>query len=610
MDEEKGFILEGTPDVILPVTKEILNEATLRLQRYKTGKASFDRRCVENEQWWKMRHWEEIREEGTTALKTKSAWLVNVILSKHADAMDAYPEPSFLPRESTDVPEAEILSSIVPVVLDQVHFEQVWSDNWWKKLKSGVGVYGVFWDAGALNGLGEIAVKRIDPLNLYWEPGITDIQQSREVFLVELVDKDRLIAQYPFLEGQLNGKSFTGNSYRYDDHVDTSDKVPVIDWYYKRTSEDGRTVLHYCMYVGEHILHATENDDPEVGLYEHGMYPFFIDPLFPEEGTPTGYGYIDICKDAQRQIDLMNNAIVANCVAAATPRWLKRGDDGINEAEYADWTRPFVHVQGSIEDSAIRPIDVPQLSGNYLNILISKIDELKETSGNRDVNNGGAPTGVTAASAIAAMQEQSGKLSRDQIQASYRVFRDVCDCIIELIRQFYDVRRQFRIVGPDGMQQFVSYNNAGLQPQPQGGVEFGVDMGMRLPVFDIEIASSKQSAYSKLSYNELAIQFFQLGFFNPQLTDQALAALEMMDFKGKEEVRKRIAANGGMFMQLMAMQQQMAAMMGAAPQQGQPSGGGDRPANIPQTDPMGNQVERNVYTDKARAQAQQSTQPR
>jgi len=600
------------------ITREILSQAMLTLNRYRTGKANLERRIIENEDWWKLRHWDHIREHGTTQLKTKSAWLVNVILSKHADAMDAYPEPTCLPREQMDEAEAKTLSAIVPTVLQQNDFELTWSDNWWKKLKAGVGIYGVYWDKSKLNGMGDISVVRVDPLTLYWEPGITDIQTSRNLFHVDLVDNAALVQQYPQLEGKLGSKEFTPAKYRYDDSVDTTDKSPVIDWYYKSVN-NGKTVLHYVKFVGEHVLYATE-DQPETkerGLYDHGLYPFFFDPLFPEEGTPTGYGYIDICKDAQRQIDLMNNAIVANCIAAATPRWLKRGDDGINEEEYADWTRPFVHVQGSIEESALKPIPVQQLSGNYLSILVSKIDELKETSGNRDVNNGGAPSGVTAASAIAAMQEQSGKLSRDQIQNSYRCYRQVIYCVIELIRQFYDVPRQFRIVGERGMAQYVSFDNRGLQNVPQGGTEFGNDMGMRQPVFDIEVTAAKQSSYSKLSYNELALQLYQLGFFNPQMADQALAALDMMDFKGLEDVRDRVSQNGTMWqqMQMMAMQmQQMAAMLGidtGAPAggQGEPTPPQEAKTEIRDTDQQGAMKKKNTIVERARDRANASTQP-
>ena len=645
------FVTEAAA-MVQPIGKEQIREAVNTLRKYKAGKANFEHRIIENEQWWKMRHWEHIPEKGTTPLKTKSAWLVNVILSKHADAMDALPEPNCLPRAADDEEEAKRLSSILPVVLQRNDFDTVWSDNWWKKLKGGVAFYGVFWDKDALNGLGDIAVRRIDPLTLFWEPGITDIQASRNVFHVSLLDNDLLEERYPELRGQLKGgKDITLNEYLYDDTVNTADKSPVVDWYYKKINSAGKTVLHYVKFVGEHVLYATENEagpsapapvenggsgNPaaevegltapgadslsERGLYDHGQYPFYPDVLFPEEGTPTGFGYIDICKDAQRQIDLMNNAIVANCVAGATPRWMTRGEGGINEEEYADWTKPFVHVNGTLEERYIQQINVQPLTGNYLNILDQKIAEMKETSGNRDVNNGGAPSGVTAASAIAAMQEQSGKLSRDQIQGSYKCFAKIIYCVIELIRQFYALPRQFRIIGPNGQAEYVQYNNARLQMS--GGFDpITQQPDIRLPVFDIEVNAQKQSAYTKLSYNELAIQFYQLGFFNPQAADPALAALEMMEFKGKEKVRQRIQKNAGllqMLQQALMENQMLKARLGIPipGANGPMKDGGGNPAptggraKLPETDAMGEQAQQNRYIEKAKGAAQAATQPR
>jgi hypothetical protein len=128
--------------------------------------------------------------------------------------------------------------------------------------------------------------------------------------------------------------------------------------------------------------------------------------------------------------------------------------------------------------------------------------------------------------------------------------------VIELIRQFYDMPRCFRIMGENGTARFVQYSNAGIAPQMQG-MEMGIDMGYRLPLFDIEVTAQKQSPYSKMSQNELALQFFGAGFFNPQIADQALACLDMMDFDRKQFVMQKIAQNGGMYQQMLQMQQQM-----------------------------------------------------
>ena len=125
------------------------------------------------------------------------------------------------------------------------------------------------------------------------------------------------------------------------------------------------------------------------GWYDHGKYPFVFDVLFPEEGTPAGYGYVDLCKSPQKQIDLMNQAILKNTLASATPRFFVRSDGAVNENEYADWTRPFVHTNGNLGSDSIAPIQTAGLDSVYVAILQSKIAEMKETAGNRDVANGG-----------------------------------------------------------------------------------------------------------------------------------------------------------------------------------------------------------------------------
>ena len=538
------------------IGREQIQKANATMMKYKEGKANLERRIVDNEQWYKLRHWECMRDK-SQEIQPTSAWLFNCIANKHADAMDNFPSPNILPREEGDKGEAEMLTSIVPVILDQCEFEETYSDVWNYKLKSGTGVYGVFWDKTKLNGLGDISIRKIDLINLFWESGITDIQRSRNVFHVELMDNDLLVNAYPQLNGKLGGATMDITKYVYDDTVDTNNKSIVVDWYYKK-SQNGKTVLHYCKYVNDEVLYATENDPQyaERGWYDHGLFPFIFDPLYTVEGTPCGFGYIDIGKDAQAYIDRGNQAVMKNMLANAKPRHFISNSGAVNEEEFADTNKDFVHVDGNLGQDSILPIKANPLNNIYLQILHDKIDELKETTGNRDISTGGTTSGVTAASAIAAMQEAGSKLSRDNNKASYRVFRKLVIMVIELIRQFYDLPRCFRIMGENGTMRYVQYSNAGIQPQHQG-MDFGQDMGFRLPLFDIEVTAQKQSPYSKMSQNELALQFFNAGFFNPQIADQALACLDMMDFDRKQFIMQKISQNGGMYQQMMQMQQQM-----------------------------------------------------
>lgn len=558
------------------IGEEQARKAMDTLQKYRQGKSALEARVIASEDWWRMRSWQRIQKGNPEDDKWTSAWLFNVIMGKHADAIAAYPAPAIRPREPDDREEAAKLSSVLPVILEQNDFEEVYSDSQWTKLKQGTLIWHVKWDSSKLNGLGDISVQPVDILSFFWEPGVRDLQKSKNIFLTEMVDNDLLVAKYPELQGKLNSNPQIQQKYNTDDVINFDNKSMVVDWYYKKY-QNGRQVLHFAKLVGDTVLQSTENDTEqkydtltlpdgsivqqpagrpmaETGLYDDGEYPFVVDALFPVEGSIAGYGYIDVGKSTQEQIDRMNQAIVKNAIMATTPRWFKRSDGSVNEQEFADWTKPFVHVDGNLGQDSLVPIQVNMLNSNYIAILQNKIEELKWTTGNTDVNNGATNSGVTAASAIAALQEASGRSSKDSTKSAYRAYARMIRMVIERIRQFYDLPRQFRIIGQRGAEQFVQYSNQGLQPQTLYGAN-GQPDGLRKPVFDIEVSAQKASEYTSMAQNELALQFFQLGFFNPQMVDQALSTLDMMDFDGKDSIIQKIQENADLQQRLVEWQQ-------------------------------------------------------
>ena len=539
-------------------------ELTAVLQKYKAGKQSLERRVIAAENWWKLRNrFEEDKRPGAASsgdFRAVSGWLHNVIVSKHADAMEAYPEPVILPREPDDRAEAELLSAVVPCILEQNAFERTWSDAMWQKLKTGTAAYRVGWDPDKLGGLGDISIERVDLLNLFWEPGIADIQRSKFVFFTHLEDNDELEEEFPQLRGRLRGNPFTATRFLYDDAVSLDGKSTVVEAYYRR-KRAGRTVLHYVKYVGDTVLYSTEEGEGDttvgdgteavpcevdsaiapnaIGLYAHGRYPFVLDPLFPVEGSPCGYGFVDLCHNNQTAIDLMRSAIIKNTVVGATPRYFQRIDGSVNEEEFADLGRSLVHVSGNLGEDSLRQIGFSPLSGVYMDVLNSSIQELRETSGNTETSTGNISSGVTAASAIAALQEASGKGSRDSTRSSYIAYAQIVELCIELIRQFYGLPRSFRIAGRAGAEEYIRFSNAGLCPRPQ-------PFGAALPVFDVKVSAQKRNAYSRLSQNELAMELYRMGIFDEGKEQEALSCLRMMEFDGRDELIGRITASMGL----------------------------------------------------------------
>lgn len=556
--EEQEAVVYGAKEGVGrsgPIGTEQVKEAFKTFRDYKSAKTALENRIVENEQWWKLRHWEAVgkvkgKEDDP---QPASAWLFNSVINKHADAMDNFPTPNFLPREKSDEEVARRLQKIIPCILDANNFEQTYSDAWWYKLKFGTCAYGIFWNNGKENGLGDVDVRKVDLLNLFWEPDVKDIQESANMFNIAAVDNDSLIEAYPFLKGKVTG-GVNGDVVKYvSSEVEGNDdqnKVIVYDWYYKKTNEGGRTVLHYCKFIEGEVIYASENDEEysSDGFYDHGKYPFVFDTLFPVEDSVVGFGYIDCMKSPQIYIDKLDQIVLKNAAMIGKPRFFASKGTNINLKDFADWSKDFVRVDGVIDETRLKQVQVNSIPAYIYNHMQLKIDELKETSGNRDFSQGGTHSGVTAASAIAALQEAGSKLSRDMIKTSYRAHRYINELVFELIRQFYTEERSFRIDGPNGEYDFMSFKNDGIK-EMQAEDPITGELVTRRPVFDIKMQSQKQSPFSREAQNQTAKELYSMGVFNPQMATQSLAMLEMMEFEGIESI-KQVVQQNNMVLQL------------------------------------------------------------
>ncbi len=534
------------------------------------GHADLDAQIVDNEEWYRSRHWELIRGKGKYKDRPEpvTAYLFNILANKHADAMDNFPKPNFLPCQKDDEQEAKLLSEVVPAILSKNGYRKVYSDAWWYKLKHGFVIKTVLWDADKLNGIGDINCNYVDKLNCAWDKGVSDLQKSRNFFIFEEEDTELLKQIYPELN--IDGaKLVQPLKYNNNPQKDDSSTTLVVDWYYKKYV-NGKDILHYCKLVGEKVVYCSETDEEhpeylEKGFYDHGQHPAVIDVLFPEEGTPVGFGFIAIAKSPQMYIDKLDQIISENALMAGRKRWFRKGngENAVNMQQFADWSQPFVDVSGSLDETHLREIDTKPLPSEIPVHRQAKVQELKDITANDVFNSGSGGKGVTAAQAIFALQEAGNKVSRDMISMTYESYREEMNFIIALIRQMYNVTRSLRIDLPNGKYDFRDFNNQGLQPQPYPSMYEGQEPQYRVPEFDIKVSAEKSNPYSTMFMNEMATSMFKGGFFNPQMAEQADIALEMMSFEGKETIRERIKQNSLMFQQFQQLQAAFVKLAGA-----------------------------------------------
>lgn len=606
MDDVKRMAVEGTPQPTKPepsdetqtakkeiITSVIVEQAEARRAAYARGKRSVDEKATANQEWWRGRHWSQIKRDNKTmddAQKPASAWLFNSIINKHADIMDNFPKPNVLPRTREDQEDAEILSKILPVVLEQNGYQQIYSRKSYDYIGDGTAITGVFWDNQKNNGMGDIAIKQIDIHNIFWKPGIENIQDSPEVFTVAAIDNNELIKMFPQMEGKV-GNTKTTVKYKNDDKYDDTEMSEVVDWYYKvmeyeevvmdevgTTLPRPKTILHYCKYCNGEVLYSSENEGLDKGFYHHGKFPFVFQTLFPIKDSPAGFGYIDVMKDPQKYIDVMDQLLSDNALKVGTNRYFVKESLGVDVDKFADLNETFIPFTGNLAD-ALLPVEVPTIPAFVLQYESNKIEELKETSGNRDFSQGSAAQGVTAASAIAALQEAGSKLSRDMIRGAHVAFQEESYFSIELFRQFYTEPRSFRIDDGKGGYDFEDYDNSNIAGDSENN-------GMR-PIFDLQVVAEKKSPFSRAAQNETAKEMYSMGLFNPDMAEPALICLDMMDFEGKDDIKKKVQDNSILMQQVQQMAGAIQAFDATYPEFGLAQAAGMAPMGMPAPQPEG-----------------------
>lgn len=501
------------------VSREFIARALDAYKTYKADKEQLISRIRDNELFYRASYIQS-GYRLNSELVCDTPFIFSAIENARAAAIDSYPAPNILEREPDGSRTAELLSKIVPAQLDISEFKRVYKENMRSKLKFGTAVYGVFYNELT----GNIDIRAVDILDIYVDMHLSDIQDSQFLFISAAVENDLLRERYPE-----HAHLFSGNA-----EVETlcqsytlKNRSSVLDCYYKKT--DG--TLHMIKFCHNTVISATEDmDGYENGIYAHRQYPVVFDVLYPVEHCPFGFGMIDIGKPSQVEINKLDRAVTENIMCGAKPRYLAKRSGGVDEEEFKDVSRNIVHYEG--EPDALRPIDNTSLNEYYLTHREYKKDELKEILANRDFQQGATNSGVTAASAIETLRQSGEKRSRAIINDTYDSYKKIVIMMLELMRQFFDDERTYRVTDELGRKSFAGFDKSRMFKKVWGddGLEW------RSLYFDVDIVPQHESPYSRETANNTIMSFWQNGLFEPASSEAAVTALKNMSFDGKEQL--------------------------------------------------------------------------
>ena len=502
---------------------EFIAKAAQTFSRYKGEMSAFRDKVRENDKWYKCNYGTLIK-PGTNEPGPATAFIANAIFNRYADFIDNYPVPNILERMPDYSGAAAKLREIIPVILNVTGFKSVYKRNCYNKMKNGAGIYGVFYNEETEN----IEITAVDIMDFFCDIRVRNIQESQFIFVRNAVDNEFLREKYP-----QNADLFSGGCTveGREGNYSLPDRTEVLDCYYKKT--DG--TVHMMKLVGESVVIDATEDIPgyEGGLYAHGKYPFVIDTMYPDDDNIMGFSLIDITRNPQMYIDKLDAAILRNAMLSSHPRWLIKDNGGISKREFTDMKNEVISSAADVDEKNIRMFQVNSLPAFVREHRTKKIEELKEISGNRDWNSGGTMGGVTAASAIEALQNTGQKLSRANIDDTYESYKCIIYMVIELIREFFNKKSVYRVTDESGHKSFIEFSNEEMYSTEND--IFG-EKKHRKAEFDVSVVPQKENPFTSETNNQTINRLWQLGYFQPQNMELSIMALRCMSFDSRDKL--------------------------------------------------------------------------
>lgn len=465
-----------------------------------------------------------------------------------ADLMDEMPEAVILPDAAGDAPmvTAKVLTKVVEQELDACDWEGEYVKGVQDFLQDGWCVFEAGHDPMENNGLGGAFIHYVMNKNFMCDPQTPNLQDGRACFVLDIKPWDWFKQHYPDIFPYMTGDE----SFIETDRIESTTEperaksLRLIEMWVKEFDPKKKSAaVHFVRVAGHQVIEDSKLTYPN-GYYEHGLFPFRICTLYPQKGSALGLGICDLFKDTQRYADKLNAILLENALRARTPRlFIQEGLVDIEDVR--DFSREAIEVQGNL-DAAVKWMDTQPLPSYLLNFVQMMQQSIKNEAGSNDQSRGQTAGGVTAASAITALQDMSTKRSRMEARELQRGFKECVRMMIEIMREKDIVPREV-VITVNGEPQVLPFDSRSLY---RGNGE-----GRRVPIEAlISIKTSRQTRFSRMAHNELVLQFVNMF----QQTADPLIMMEALEMDDKEQILDQIrkAQHGGM----LALQQQNAQM--------------------------------------------------
>lgn len=552
MNEDRFDPMQVINDTLFDQSKEArekLGEALYALFKHFDNAYIPEReRMHKNEKLYHGKHWEEQEIEGDpNAPQPVTPIIFSTIENIKADLSNRIPTGTIKPENSDNEDFARALTRVCEQDLEANDWATECGALYHDLTVYGWNVQEVGFDSYAMQGKGCAYDRRVAPFGFMCDPLCENPQDGRACFKFGTRTREWFRQHYPNDFEEIDYTAETDDTHVPNDTGVITKSVlietqQIIEaWVKIFDPERKRSTVHMITLAGDHVLEVS-TDVKRGGYYMHGQYPFVLTQLYPVDGTPFGLGIPDMFEGIQLYSDKIDQIILKNAYLASHNKLLVTDMSGFDAEDLADWTKD-VHTGESL--NGITWFSTPPLP-NYM-IEMSQIMKasIKTESGANDQARGQTDGGVTAASAINALQVMATKRSTMHSQGFHAKFKQALRMMLDVEREFTQGDREVVIMSHGRPLRFTV--------KPDDFAKMGDD-GKPIEYY-IVIETSDMTQYSKLANNELALQIGQM--YRDAI--DPIAILYMMDFPDKDIVIETIQdGRNSQLIQKQAQLQQMA----------------------------------------------------
>ena len=535
------------------------DEKRLRDRAYTLFRQFKDKLADDHQQMYEARQMRQLtqveRSRTSAPLNTLNSCVDNVI----ADQIDNLPEAKLVPEREETMDSAEEMSDIVSYCLYQANWPKKYHRLMEDAVVTGTGVAQVFWDEDMERGDGMVNVLAWHPEDFYPDPMYENIQDGRGCFKVTHTTVAWVEEHYPHAKGYVESDEFSEEGIDAEFETPENDKkTTFIEFWYKHYDAKARkNRVHMAQFAGKALLYSTElgfggadKNDHKQGVFAHGELPFVLFKYKDVWRKPFGVGLVHDYKPTQDAIDRYQKYIDDNArMSSVSKTYVRRGSVPIEDV--TDMSKTVVEYSGSDVRNEMTTVQTQPLNGQVFQNMQYMVDTMKQDCGQNQFTRGEGGLGVTAATAIQALQEAGGKITRMHTERFKSAFREMVEQIMWVMSEYLEPGRQFKIIGGWDSTGNMEDRIVSLKPAKSEGDK------LPKPAYTVRVQVQRNNPLQLQADNEFVMQAAQVCSQAGQpLPPETVIGL-MEGYRTKSSVLKAVRANSQIQQQMQQMQAQI-----------------------------------------------------